>query len=185
MASSSDRADEERRTYTENGTWASSVSTGKRREWTMDQHLLALKAITTVPAHVAPRGHGVKRFEEAASVFNQRPQAAFQMSGKILRDHYINISAQFVADNKREERRTGHEVVLSEREKLLADIVEAGNALRAQEDAAKCEGTEEKQKQDAAGQAVRVMAMERLRKRQRESSIDHDVDEGKGAPSAT
>lgn len=148
--------------------------------------MLALKAILTSSAHVAPRGQRLKRFEDAADAFNKHPQAAFKTSGKNLLDHFATISSQLSREDKKKARRTGEEEDTSERDKLLADMVDAAEALRAQEEAAKGAAAEKEKKLEADGLAVRELAMERRRRKLKEgTNDDEDVEEAQSTSAPT
>lgn len=166
------------------GPAAAPASKGKRRTWLTDQDVLALKAILTSSAHVAPRGQRLKRFEAAATTFNDHPQAAFKTSGKNLLDHFNKISSQFSAEDKAKARQTGQEEELSERDKILSDMIEAAEVLQAEEDAAKGEAAETKKKLDAEGLAVRELAMQRRHRQPKENAPDDEEEIEEQQPSS-
>lgn len=122
---------------------------------------LGLKAIVGVSAHVAMRGTRTKRFEAAASAFNAHPQAAFKTRGKTLRDHFNLLRKQFSAADKKRASQSGKGEELSERDKILADMLEAVDEIERQQKADKSQETRKHQKLAADGLSVRKMAIVR------------------------
>lgn len=134
---------------------------GRRRHWSEAQDVLGLKAILGVSAHVAARGTRTKRFQEAADAFNAHPQAAFTTKGKTLRDHFNQLRKQFSAADNKKASQSGQEEQLSERDKILADMVDAMDEVERLQDAEKGTETKKNKKLAADGLVVRKLAMER------------------------
>jgi len=66
------------------GPTGSTLKVPVRRKWREEHDKLALDAIRGAKAHSAAHGQKLKRFEEAADVFNQHPQAIFDVNAKAL-----------------------------------------------------------------------------------------------------
>jgi len=50
-----------------------------RRRWTQDADVICVHSVRSANAHRAPRGKRVKRYGEAARIFNDHPQAPFKV----------------------------------------------------------------------------------------------------------
>ncbi|GAB0494468.1 hypothetical protein MMPV_005761 [Pyropia vietnamensis] len=138
---------------------------GRRRLWSEALDVLGLKAILGVSAHVAARGTRTKRFQEAADAFNAHPQAAFTTKKNTLRDHFNQLRKQFSAADKKKASQSGQEEQLSERDRILADMVDAMDEVERLQDAKKGTETKKNQKLAADGLMVRKLAIERHGKR--------------------
>jgi len=66
------------------GPTGSTLRVPVRRKWREEHDKMALDAIRGAKAHTAAHGQKLKRFEEAADVFNQHPRAIFDVNAKAL-----------------------------------------------------------------------------------------------------
>ncbi|KAK1869605.1 hypothetical protein I4F81_012078 [Pyropia yezoensis] len=120
----------------------------------MDHDVFTLKAILTSSTNVAPRVQRLKRFEDEAPAFNDHPQ--------------------FSDEDKRKARQTEQEEELSERDKILADMIDAAEVLQAEKDATKGEAAEAKRMLDAERLAVRELAMGRRHRQPKEKTTNDE-----------
>jgi len=81
-----------------------------RRLWSPEHEKMAVDAIRAAKAHVTPHGKKTKRFEQAADIFNQHPQAVdFSIKSKALSDRWSTLKKAFAVKNAADESATGTE----------------------------------------------------------------------------
>jgi len=140
----------------------STLKSKARRLWRPEHDKMAVDAIRADKAHVAPHGKKTKRFEQAAEIFNQHPQAVdFSMNSKALSDRWSTLKKAFAVKNAAYESATGTEPSWTPAEMVLIDAVPEAQAHADLERAIIKEFTKKEERLVAQGEAIRKMAMER------------------------
>lgn len=89
--------------------------------------------LSTAPVGNTPLRMRTKRFGDAARTFYAHSRAAFETNRKRLRDHFNLLRKQVSSADKKKARKTSQEDGLSERDKILVDMVQAMEKLEVQE----------------------------------------------------
>jgi len=140
----------------------STLKSKARRLWRPEHDKMAVDAIRAAKAHVAPHGKKTKRFEQAADIFNQHPQAVdFSINSKALSDRWSTLKKAFAVKNAADESATGTEPSWTPAEMVLIDAVPEAQAHADLEKASRDEVTKKEERLVAQGEAIRKMAMER------------------------
>ena len=102
----------------------STLKSKARRLWKPEHDKMAVDAIRAAKVHVAPNGKKTKRFEQAAEMFNQHPQAVdFSINSKTLSDRWSTLKKAFAVKNAADESATGTEPSWTLAEMVLIDAV--------------------------------------------------------------
>jgi len=109
----------------ETGTSYSTKGKQKRRRWADTHDIRVFHATRATNAHVAPRGKITERYEKAAEILNEHPQAPFIVTGKVLRDRLSYLKDRYLKKDKKEADSAGVEEVVTQLDTLLCDFVPA------------------------------------------------------------
>jgi len=131
------------------------------RLWRQEHDKMADNAIRAAKAHVALQGQKTKRFEKAADMFNQNPQATGStINSKALSDRWSTVEKGFIAKNAADESATGTEPSWTAAEMVLIDVVPESQAHVDLEKASSDQAKKE-ERLVSQGEAICKMAMER------------------------
>jgi len=170
------------------GTDSSAKGKQRRRRWTNTHDLRVVHATRAANAHVAPRGKIMERYEKAAAIFNDHPQAPFVVTGKVLRDRFNFLKDRYLSQDKKDAESTGVEQEVTELDNLLCDVVPAAVDYEMKVSKDREEATRLEEKLVSDGESIRRMAMERRQKRPRSGGSEDREDvvggqEASGSPS--
>jgi len=147
------------------GTSYSTKGKQKRRRCADTHDILVFHATRATNAHVAPRGKIMERYEEAAAIFNDHPQAPFIVTGKVPRDRFNSLKGQYLSKDETDANSTGVEEVVTELDTLLCDIVPVAVDYEKKAAHDSEEVTRFEENLVADDESIRRLAMERRRKR--------------------
>ena len=140
----------------------STLKSKARRLWRPKHDKMAVGAIRAAKAHVAPHGKKIKRFEQAADIVNQHPQAVdSSINSMALSDRCSTLKKAFAVKNAADESATGTEPSWTPAEMVLIDAVPEAQAHADLEKASRDEVTKKEEHLVAQWEAIRKMAMER------------------------
>jgi len=132
---------------TRRGVNRSTLKSRERRLWRPDHDKMAVDAIRVANAHVAPHGKNTKRFEQAADIFYQHPQAVeFSIHSTAFSDRWSMLKKAFAFKNAANKSATGTEPSWTPAEMVLVDAVPKAQAHADLEKASRDEVTKKEKR---------------------------------------
>ena len=167
-------------------TATDSAAKGKqRRRRGKDTHdLRVVRGTRAANDYVAPRGKIMERYEKAAVIFNDHPQARFVVTVKVLREGFKRLKYRYLSQEKKDAESTGFEQEVTELNTLLCDVVPAAVDYEKMVSKDRKEATRLEEQQVAEGESIWRMEMERRQKRLR-SGGSEDREEVAGGQAAS
>jgi len=167
-------------------TGTDSAAKGKqRRRRGRDTHdLRVVRGTRAANDYVAPRGKIMERYEKAAAIFNDHPQARSVVTVKVLRDGLKLLKDRYLSQEKKDAECTGFEQEVTKLDTLLCDVMPAAVDYEKKVSKDREEATRLEEKLVAEGESIWRMAMERRQKRLR-SGGNEDREEVAGGQAAS